>query len=54
MLTDAWMGAPGAKDTGVLKTIRAQAEFLKGADQVRNMPADFAPLVDSSFIAKMV
>lgn len=54
MLTDAWMGAPGAKDTGVMKTIRSQAEFLKGADQVRNMPSDFAPLVDSSFIAKMV
>jgi taurine transport system substrate-binding protein len=54
MLTDTWMGKPGAKNTGVLKTIIAQAEFLKGADQVRNMPADFSPLVDSSFIAKMV
>jgi taurine transport system substrate-binding protein len=54
MLTNEWMGAPGAKDTGVLKTIRSQAEFLKGADQVRNMPADFSPLVDSTFIAKMV
>jgi taurine transport system substrate-binding protein len=54
MITDAWMGAPGAKDTGVLKTIRSQAEFLQGADQVKTMPADFAPFVDSSFIAKMV
>ena len=54
MISNAWMGAPGAKDTGVLKTIRDQAEFLKGADQVKTMPADFSPFVDSTFLAKMV
>jgi taurine transport system substrate-binding protein len=53
-LTNEWMGAPGAKDSGVLKAIRSQAEFLKGADQIKNIPADFGPLVDSTFLAKMV
>lgn len=53
-LTMEWMGAPGAKDSGVLKAIRSQAEFLKGADQIKNIPADFGPLVDSTFLAKMV
>ncbi len=54
MLTDTWMGKPGAKDTGVLKTIQAQAEFLKDAGQVTTMPADFSKFVDSSFVAKMI
>jgi taurine transport system substrate-binding protein len=48
------MGLPGAKDTGVLKTLRDQAEFLKEADQVKTIPPSFAPFVDSSFLAKMV
>ena len=52
--SDKWMGMPGAKDTGVLKTLRDQAEFLKAADQMREVPASFAPFVDSSFVAKMV
>ena len=54
MLTNAWMGAPGAKDTGVLKTIRDQADFLKAADQIKAMPADFSQFVDSSFLVQMV
>ena len=54
MITDAWMGAPGAKATGVLKTLNDQAAFLKGVDQIKDMPADFSKFVDSSFIAKMV
>ena len=54
MLEPKWMGPPGAKDSGVLKAIRDQAEFLKSTDQLKALPADFAPFVDSSFVAKMV
>jgi len=54
LATDKWMGMPGAKDTGVLRTLVAQAEFLKAADQLPTIPATFEPYVDSSFLAKMV
>lgn len=53
-LTDTWMGEPGAKDTGALKTIKLQAEFLQEAGQVTSMPDDFSQFVDSSFLVKMV
>ena len=54
LATDKWMGMPGAKSTGVLRTIQAQAEFLKAADQLTTIPSSWAPYVDSSFLAKMV
>lgn len=54
LATDKWMGMPGAKDTGVLRTLQAQAEFLKAAEQMTTVPASFAPYVDSTFLAKMV
>jgi taurine transport system substrate-binding protein len=54
MLTDRWMGKPGAKDTGVLKTLMKQAEFLKSQDQLKEIPSSFAPFVDQAFLAKMV
>lgn len=54
LATDTWMGMPGAKNTGVLKTLRDQAEFLKESDQVKTIPDSFEPFVDSSFLAKMV
>lgn len=54
MLTDTWMGAPGAKDSGILKSIRETAAFLKATDQLKTLPDDFAKFVDSSFVAKMV
>jgi len=54
LATDKWMGLPGAKDTGVLRTLRDQAEFLKAADQLTTVPPSFAPYVDSSFLAKMI
>jgi len=47
-------GLPGAKDTGVLRTLQSQAEFLKTADQLSTIPPSWAPYVDSSFLAKMV
>lgn len=54
MASDKWMGLPGVKETGVLRTLRDQAEFLKEADQMKEVPASFAPFVDSSFLAKMI
>ena len=30
LASDKWMGMPGAKDTGVLRTLQSQAEFLEG------------------------
>jgi taurine transport system substrate-binding protein len=54
LASDKWMGLPGAKETGVLSTLRDQADFLKEADQVKAIPSSFAPFVDSSFLAKMV
>ncbi len=54
MLTDAWMGVPGAKTSGILKAIKDQADFLKSTDQLKAMPDDFSKFVDSSFVAKMV
>jgi taurine transport system substrate-binding protein len=54
MITERWMGAPGAKNTGVLKTVASQAQFLKSAGQLNAVPADFSRLVNSSFLAKMV
>jgi taurine transport system substrate-binding protein len=54
MASDKWMGLPGAKDTGVLRTLQSQAEFLKSADQLSTIPPSWAPYVDSTFLAKMV
>jgi taurine transport system substrate-binding protein len=54
MASDKWMGPPGAKDTGVLRTLQSQAEFLKSADQLSTIPPSWAPYVDSTFLAKMV
>jgi taurine transport system substrate-binding protein len=54
MATDKWMGLPGAKETGVTRTIVKQAEFLKSQDQLKEIPPSFAPFIDQSFLAKMV
>ena len=54
LASDKWMGMPGAKDTGVLRTLQEQAEFLKAAEQMNAIPPSFAPYVDSTFLAKMV
>jgi taurine transport system substrate-binding protein len=54
LATDKWMGMPGAKSTGVLRTLQAQADFLKAAEQMSTVPPTFAPYVDSTFLAKMV
>jgi taurine transport system substrate-binding protein len=54
LATDKWMGLPGAKDTGVFRTLQSQAEFLKSANQLSNIPPSWTPYVDSTFLAKMV
>jgi taurine transport system substrate-binding protein len=54
LASEKWMGMPGAKDTGVLRTLQAQAEFLKSAEQMTTIPPSWAPYVDSTFLAKMV
>jgi taurine transport system substrate-binding protein len=54
LATDQWMGLPGAKNTGVMRTLQSQAEFLKSADQLTTIPPSWAPYVDSTFLAKMV
>lgn len=52
--TEKWMGLPGAKDTGVLRTLRMQAEFLKSARQLAQVPKDFSHFIDASFLAQMI
>lgn len=54
IISDKWMGMPGSNNTGVLKTLHSQAEFLHSAGQLSVVPDSFAPFVDSSFVAKMV
>lgn len=54
MLTDKWMGGPGAKNTGVLNAIDQQANFLHGAGQLSTIPDDFSSFIDSSFLARMI
>jgi taurine transport system substrate-binding protein len=54
LASEKWMGMPGAKDTGVIRTLQSQAEFLKSAEQMTTIPPSWAPYVDSSFLAKMV
>lgn len=53
-LSSRWMGKPGEKDTGVLKTLQTQAQFLLDSGQISAMPKDVGGLVDSSFVARMV
>ena len=51
--SDRWMGMPGARDTGVLRTLKDQGDFLLESGQVTAVPADYAPFVDSSFLPQM-
>ncbi len=54
LASEKWMGMPGAKDTGVVRTLQSQAEFLKAAEQMTTIPPSWLPYVDSTFLAKMV
>lgn len=51
--TSKWLGKPGEKDTGVLKTLQTQAQFLLDSGQISALPKDWSGLVDGSFVAKM-
>ncbi len=52
-VTAKWMGKPGDKETGVVKTLQTQAQFLLESGQISAMPKDWSGLVDPSFVAKM-
>jgi len=54
MIDQKWMGAVGARDTGIVKSLRAQAEFLVEAKQITAVPADLESFIDSSFLKKMI
>lgn len=53
-LTSSWLGAPGEKNSAVVKTLQVQAEFLKDTGQINALPKDLNGLIDTSFIQKMV
>jgi len=53
MLTEKWMGRPGARSSGVLESLKVQADFLKDSGQINRVPDDLAPLVDASFAARL-
>jgi taurine transport system substrate-binding protein len=53
LASEKWMGMPGSKDTGVLRTLQAQGEFLKTADPIPSLPSTWAPYIDSTFLARM-
>ncbi|MGA0573058.1 ABC transporter substrate-binding protein [Variovorax sp. VNK109] len=52
-ITSKWMGKPGEKDTGVAKTLKVQADFLKESGQISTVPKDVGAMVDSSFAMKL-
>lgn len=54
MAKSEWMGLPGDKETGVSSALRKQAEFLHSTGQINQVPETFDPLIDQSFLAKMV
>jgi taurine transport system substrate-binding protein len=54
ILSAQWMGPIGARNTGVLTSLRSQADFLLDAKQIDKAPTNFEPFVDSSFVARMV
>src|SRR5690606_3440275 len=54
MAKSEWMGLPGDKETGVRTALRKQAEFLHSAGQINQVPQSFEPLVNRTFLAKMV
>ena len=51
--SDDWMGMPGATDTGMLRALNRQAEFMVDTGQMTSAP-DLRPYIDSSFIAQMI
>ena len=48
-----WMGKPGEAKTGVLNSLVQQAEFLKSQGAIDQIPNDFRPFVDASFVEKI-
>ena len=52
-LTSLWLGKPGEKDSGAIKTLQVQAEFLKETGQINALPKDMNGLVDKTFLQQM-
>lgn len=52
-LTSLWLGKPGEKDAGAVKTLQVQAEFLKETGQINALPKDMNGLVDKTFLQQM-
>ena len=48
-----WLGAPGTRDSSVVKTLQVQAEFLKDTGQINALPKDMNGLVDKTFVAQL-
>ena len=51
--SDDWMGMPGATDTGMLRALNRQAEFMVDTGQMTSAP-DLRPYIDSTFIEQMI
>ena len=51
--TKRWFGRPGDKDSGVVKTLQSQAQFLFESQQIVAVPKDVSSFVDGSFVAKL-
>lgn len=51
--TKRWFGRPGDKDSGVVKTLQSQAQFLYESQQIVAVPKDVSAFVDGSFVAKL-
>lgn len=52
-LTSRWLGKPGERNSAVVKTLQAQAEFLKETNQINAIPKDLNGLIDSRFVAQL-
>ncbi|MBO9513022.1 MAG: ABC transporter substrate-binding protein [Variovorax sp.] len=51
--SERWFGKPGGKESGVVKTLKSQAQFLYESQQIVAMPKDVGAFVDGSFVAKL-
>jgi len=53
MVTDRWMGSPGASGAGVAKALGEVGDYLAATKQIKAAPASFSKYVDSSFASKV-
>ncbi|WP_349975839.1 PhnD/SsuA/transferrin family substrate-binding protein [Pseudomonas sp. WHRI 8519] len=53
MVTPQWLGTPGDRDSGVIRSLKLQADFLVEAGQIKKGNLDFAQHIDSSFALQL-